>query len=231
MRIDFQTGTFYLGDCFDVMATLPAGGVDMVLCDPPYTMTKRGKSCRPNWMPNGMGDNVFSGKIPLANEWISEIYRMLKDGTHFYTFCNTNDISAYLNAASAVGFSLHNIISMIKDTLMPNRWYLKQVEFVLFFRKGRAKPINDMTSRDWCRVKMPTAAFGKSHITEKPLTFMELLLKNSSEPGQIVFDPFAGSGTTAIAAIQSGRRWICIERDPDYFAAAVARVYDAEARL
>ena len=58
--------------------------------------------------------------------WMKECYRVLKQETHFYTFVNINDITNYLQTAKDVGFKLHNIINMIKDTGMPNRWYYKQ---------------------------------------------------------------------------------------------------------
>jgi site-specific DNA-methyltransferase (adenine-specific) len=212
------------GNCLEQMKNIPDASVDLVLTDPPYKMTKRGKSCRPNWMPNNMGDNVFDGKIPNPKEWMEQCFRVLKDGTHFYTFCNTNDITEYLQVAQDIGFKLHNIITMIKDTGMPNRWYLKNCEFVLFFRKGVAKPINDMTSRDWVKVCMPTKKTGKFHITEKPLSFIQKLVLNSSKENEVVLDCFMGSGTTGVACVNTNRKFIGIEVDDKYFQIAKERI-------
>lgn len=219
-----ENNRIYLGDCLEVMKEIPEKSVDLVVTDPPYTMTKRGKSCRPNWMPDSMGDNVFNGDIPDTKLWMSECYRVLKEGTHFYTFTNTNDITNYLTIAQSVGFKLHNIISMIKDTGMPNRWYYKQTELVLFFRKGKAKPINNYTSRDNVKVVMPKKSTGKLHITEKPLDFISTLVTNSSKPGELILDPFAGSGTTAIAALNCGRFFIGIEKEQKYYDIANQRI-------
>ena len=213
-----------LGDCLEEMKEIPSASIDLIVTDPPYTMTKRGKSCRPNWMPSNMGDNVFNGDIPDVKAWMGECYRVLKDGTHFYTFCNTNDILRYLESAKEVGFKMHNIITMIKDTGMPNRWYLKNCELVLFFRKGKAKPINDMTSRDWIMVNMPTQKTGKIHITQKPLAFITKLVTNSSNVGDVVLDPFMGSGTTGVSCINTGRNFIGIEIDEKYFNIAKERI-------
>lgn len=69
------------------------------------------------------------------------------------------------------------------------------------------------------------------HPTQKPVALFEYLIRTYTNPGELVLDNTAGSGTTAIAAIQSGRRWICIERDPGYFEKAIARVWEAEAKL
>lgn len=185
--------------------------VQLIVTDPPYTMTKRGKSCRPNYMKNNMGEDLFEIGIPKCEDWFKLCYDVLENETHFYTFCNINDISNYLNVAKKVGFKLHNIISMIKDTNMPNRWYLKQTELILFFRKGKAKPINDMTSRDNIKVQMPTIKNGKIHITQKPIELIEKLVLNSSKEGEIVCDPFSGSGTTALACLNLNREFIGFE--------------------
>ena len=212
-----------LGDCLERMAEIPDGSVDLVLTDPPYRMTKRGKSCRPNWMRDNMGDNVFDGEVPSPSAWLEHCYRVMRDG-HLYIFTNTVSLQETLNAATWAGFRLHNIISMIKDTGMPNRWYYKQTEIILFLRKGRAIPINDYTSRDNVAVQMPTQRTGKLHITQKPLDFTTKMVTNSSQQGGLVLDPFMGSGTTGVACMNTARKFIGIERDPEYFRVASERI-------
>lgn len=216
------------GDCLKLMKKIPDESIDLIVTDPPYRMTKRGESCRPNYMPNNMGDNVFNGEIPSSEQWMRECYRILKNNTHFYTFCNTNDLEQYLINAKKIGFKLHNVITMIKDTKMPNRWYLKYCELILFFRKGKAKPINDMTSKDYMNVEMPTKKNGKLHITQKPLDLITKLVTNSSEINQLVLDPFMGSGTTGVACVNTNRNFIGIEKDKHYFDIAEKRIQEAE---
>ena len=216
------------GDCLELMKDIPDGSIDLIVTDPPYTMTKRGKSCRPNWMPNNMGDNVFDGALPDPDVWMRECFRILKDGTHFYTFCNTNDLQKFLNTAADSGFKLHNVLTMVKNTKMTNRWYMKNCELILFFRKGKAKPIKNMCCRDWFFVDMPTKKTGKLHITEKPLETIEMFVTNSSDAGAIVLDPFMGSGTTGVACVKTGRRFIGMELDPGYFDIAYNRITEAE---
>ena len=216
----------YQGDCLEVMKNIPDKSVDLVSTDPPYRMTKRGKSCRPNWMPNSMGENVFAGSIPDFKEWLKLCYDKLANKTHIYVFTNTISLQETLNSATDVGFKLHNVLTMIKDTGMPNRWYYKQTELILFFRKGEAKPINDYTSRDWFNVTMPKAKDGKLHITQKPLGITQKLITNSSLEGQVILDPFMGSGTTGVAAKNLGRNFIGIEKDENYFTIARERIGD-----
>lgn len=211
------------GDCLEEMAKLEDGSVDMVLTDPPYKMTKRGNSCRPNWMRDNMGDTVFNNPLVAIKDWLIECYRVLNDG-HIYIFTNTVSLQETLNEATTVGFKLHNILVMIKDTGMPNRWYYKQTELILFMRKGKAKPINDYTSRDTMNVIMPKKKDGKLHITQKPLSIIEKLVSNSSNEGDMVLDPFMGSGTTGLACKNLGRDFIGIELDAEYFQIAKDRI-------
>ncbi len=221
----------YQGDCLEVMKNIPDKIVDLVLTDPPYRMTKRGKSCRPNWMPDNMGSNVFDGDIPDFKEWLKLCYDKLNNKTHLYIFTNTVSLQDILNSATNVGFKLHNVLTMIKDTGMPNRWYYKQTELVLFLRKGEAKPINDYTSRDWFNATMPKAKDGKLHITQKPLDVIEKLLTNSSFESQTILDPFMGSGTTGIACLNTARNFIGIEKDEGYFKIAKDRIETAKQKL
>jgi len=212
------------GDCLEKMKDIPDGSIDLILTDPPYTMTKFGKSCRPNYMKEGMGDSLFEHKLPSVDEWMGLCYDKLKDGSHFYVFTNVVSLSEYLQSAKNNKFKLHNVISMIKNTKMPNRWYLKYTELVLFFRKGKAKIINDMTSRDYEIVEMPTKKNGKIHISQKPLNFIQKLVTNSSKENEKVLDLFMGSGTTGVACKNTNRNFIGIELDEKYFEIARDRI-------
>ena len=212
------------GDCLEVMNGIPDGSVDCAVIDPPYKMTKRGKSCRPNWMQDNMGDNVFNGELPKFEDWLGLLYSKMSENSHIYVFTNTVSILEILIAAKNTGFLMHNILTMIKDTGMPNRWYLKQTELVIFLRKGKAFPINDMTSRDWFRVEMPKKSNGKLHITQKPLQAIEMLVSNSSKEGDTVLDCFMGSGTTGVACKNLDRKFIGIELDETYFNIAKERI-------
>jgi len=213
-----------LGDCLEELRNISDESIDLVLTDPPFKMTKNGKSCRPNYMPASNSGSLFPSAIIDPKLWMGECFRVLKNRTHFYTFCNNNDIRSYLNAADSVGFELHNILSMIKNTKMPNRWYLKYTEKILFFRKGAAKRINDPTSRDYFNVETPTLASGKVHPTEKPLSLIQKLIENSSNEGDLVLDLFMGSGTTLLAAKNLNRQFIGIEKEEPYYKICLERL-------
>ncbi|AUR93354.1 DNA methylase [Vibrio phage 1.187.O._10N.286.49.F1] len=209
---DFKNENIWLmkGDCLERMKEIPDGSVDLVLTDPPYKMTKNGKSCRPNYMSTQRTDTLFSGqKLPNQLEYLKESYRVMGRG-HLYLFTNVKMLTESLNNLEKAGFRLHNVISMIKDTKMPNRWYLKYTELVIVAFKGKAKAINDKTSRDYVNVIMPKTK-DKLHITQKPYDFIEKLVTNSTEEGDTVLDMFMGSGTTIKAAHNTKRKAIGIE--------------------
>jgi site-specific DNA-methyltransferase (adenine-specific) len=220
-----KNGEFLLGDCLYKMKDIPDSSIDLIITDPPYKMTPTGNSVRPNYMPEGY---IIGRELPKIKDWMKLCFDKLKPETHFYTFVNLNDLKDYLNISEEIGFKMHNILIMNKDTHMPNRWYMKYNEIILFLRKGKAKSINDKSSKDFFFVKMPTQRNGKNHPTEKPLDLIEKLIFNSSNENQIVLDPFAGSGTTAIAAENLNRRWICIEKDEEYYNKAISRISEHE---
>ena len=214
----------FYGDSLDILPTLEKEKVDLIVTDHPYKMTKRGKSCRPNWMHNNMKENLFEGQLPDFEEWLKLSYQVLKPDAHIYVFTNTVSLQEILNAATQSKFKLHNIITMIKNTNMPNRWYLKQTELILFFRKGKAFPINDMTSRDWFHADMPTQKTNKIHLTQKPVEPLKKFITNSTIEYNVVLDLFSGSGSTAIACIETNRNFIGIEKDIESFNKSVKRI-------
>lgn len=94
-------------------------------------------------------------------------------------------------------------------------------EYVGFFFKGKAFAINDCSSKQGIHVAHQDTT---EHPTEKPVALMQHYIRNSSQPGEVVFDPFMGTGTTGVAAIRSGRKFIGIEKDPRWFQVAVERI-------
>lgn len=242
MRIDFKTGTFYLGDCFDVMAELEAGSVDMVLNDPPYGTTQ----------------NKWDAVIPFGPLW-SHFWNLLKPNgaavlTASQPFTSLLGVSAYDYLKYSWVWEKAAATGHLNAKIMP----MKLHEDVLVFCRGKSTynpqglvPFNktvrrggnggnfgksgtenfqEVTNYPRSIIQFPNDP-GGFHPTQKPVALFEYLIRTYSNPGELVLDNTAGSGTTAIAAMQSGRRWICIERDEGYFSQAIARVWDAETAL
>lgn len=124
-----------------------------------------------------------------------------------------------------VGFKLQNILVWAKDNKVMNHYYMGQTEFILLFRKGGAKDINDMGTSNF--IQIPNIK-NKLHPTQKPVDLMKILIENSSNENDIVMDCFMGSGSTGIACIETNRKFIGCEIDKKYYDIAVERIQDIE---
>jgi site-specific DNA-methyltransferase (adenine-specific) len=239
--VQFRTGVFFLGDCFDVMATLPAGMVDMVLCDLPYGATQ----------------NKWDSVLPLGPLW-GEYWRLLKsNGPAVLTAAQPFTTVLGASCVERLRYSLiwdkvrpvghlnakirpmqrHEdvlIFAREKETYNPQGLVYapkvnKRTTSGDNYGKAGKENLSEYTGYPQSILKYESAQTGKFHPTQKPVALFEYLIRTYTNPGELVLDNTAGSGTTAVAAIQSGRSWICIERDPEYFAKACVRVAEAEA--
>jgi len=220
-----------LGDCLDFMRGMDAGSVDAVITDPPYKLTSGGLS---GVMTSGIFDpSVYNNSGSLFNviefqEWIPEVYRALKTDADFYMMVNDKNMRNALNCADLSGFKLHNILVWDRVNQTPNRWYMKQCEFILYFWKGRARNISDMGTS--ALFSLHCKMGDRFHPTEKPEELMQMITDNSTRKGDTILDPFMGSGTTGVACMQLGRRFIGCEIDAGYFKIAEKRISEAAAQ-
>lgn len=212
----------YLGDCRKILPSLKP--VDLIVTDPPYRLCSGGKRTgeMKGKFAKGRYDN--SGAIVLTDITFDDFMPLLADllpQGHAYFMVNNRNVQAGLNAAEKAGFRFHNLLVWDKGTGTPNRWYMKNCEFTLFYFRGEARYINDCGARQL--IRCPNVING-AHDTQKPVPLMEHYIRNSSQSGQIVLDPFMGSGTTGIAAANLGRRFIGIEQDEKHFRIACDRI-------
>ena len=191
--------------------------------------------CAKKWETAGQLDenykNVKSGKMFANNEiefedWLPEIYRVLKDKTHCYIMVNGRNLAELQKQAEKVGFIYQNLLVWEKGNATPNKFYLNACEFILMLRKGGERWINNMGSKTI--LKCPNIIGDKNHPTEKPVPLMEILIANSTNENDIVLEPFAGAGATCIAAKKLNRRFIGIEIDPKYCDVANKRLEEPQ---
>jgi site-specific DNA-methyltransferase (adenine-specific) len=149
------------------------------------------------------------------------IFRALKPNADAYVMSDDSNLFAAHSGFIGAGFKFHSLL--VWDKIVPNRtrYYMKDSEFTLYLWKGRARDIRHGGSKRVVRLARPVGAV---HPTQKPIELMRLYINNSSDPGDLVLDPFMGSGTTLVAAVNAGRRAIGIEKSPEHFEAACARV-------
>lgn len=220
--------TLYNGDCTKVLKQYPDSSFDLVVTDPPYKTITGGdnngaNSVRPAGMLSG-NRKLFSYQNAIKfSEWLPEVYRVLKEGTHCYIFTNSLNMKDLLIESENVGFKLHNILVWEKNNCTPSQFYMKNCEYVLFLRKGKARWINNIGSSK--TVHHFDNVRHKEHPTEKPVDLLKFYIANSSHEGDIVLDPFMGCGSTGIACDELNRRFVGIEIDKEYYDKACKKLY------
>lgn len=224
--------TLYLGDCREIIPSL--GSIDLVVTDAPYRVSKGGFAANLQ-LEGGFGgwmkDYGNQGAIVVCDidwaDWIPLVFSALKEDSHAYFMSNGKSLFAAHTAALASGFDLHTVLVWDKKTALPNKYYQNITEFALFLKKGRAKTINYPASKNIVSIFQRDDS---CHPTEKPVQLMELYVSNSSQRGDLILDPFMGSGTTGVATANLGRKFIGIEIVPKFFDIACRRVAAAYKR-
>jgi len=207
-----MTITLLQGDCLDWMCLQPDKAFDCVVTDPPYGI---GENNRKNLSRANMAAAVDYGEFtwdsqPATQEQISEIIRLSRNQVIF----GGNYFSLPPSSGWIVWDKL-NGANDFADCELAWTSYKKAVRKFTYLWNGMIK-------------QKPEERF---HPTQKPLELMEWVLLNYTQPGDTIIDPFMGSGTTIIAAIQTGRNAIGIEIDPGYFAIAQKRIADAQQQI
>lgn len=224
----------YLGDALELFKQIPDGSIDCIVTDPPYPTINGGSGGkdssstvnRPTGILSKNDGKIFkNNSIDIAN-WLPECYRVLKANAHIYIMTNFLNLEYYMKVVREVGFDIHNLLIWEKNNATPNRWYMKNCEYIIFARKGEAFPINFCGTKTVLQIKNVK---NKTHPTEKPVELMEILVNNSSQPKEIVLDPFCGTGATLVASLKNGRQYIGFEIDEEYYTIAKNRVENFDA--
>src|SRR5688572_27961158 len=186
---------------------MPAASVDLLITDPAYeslekhraigttTRLKHSKSSSNDWFaifPNARFGELFR-----------EVYRVLKPNTHFYLLCDAETMFVAKPEAEQAGFKFWKPLVWDKQTIGMGYHYRARYEFILFFEKGKRK-LNDLGVADI--ITVPRVRGG--YPAEKPPEVADVLIRQSSEAGDVVCDPFMGSGSVGVAAARLGRRFL-----------------------
>lgn len=205
--------------------------IDLIATDPPYPVTARGSSGNAGGMLQSELNKkglVFENNNVNISDYAPQFYRILKDGSHCYVMTNHINLIEMLNTFTDCGF--HFIKSLIwdKGNKIMGQYYMSQFEYILFFRKGFGKPINNCGTSDILSIpnnKNKNIKDGSNlHDTEKPIELMKILVENSSNEFDVVLDPFMGVGSTGIACKELNRSFIGCEIDKNYFDIAQLRI-------
>jgi len=213
------------GDAFDWLSRIKDESVDLVISDFPYeSMEKyRATGTTTRLSKSKSSNNEWFGVVPNDRlpSLCAELYRVLKPKTHCYLFCDDETSDVLKQAGVQAGFYCWKRLVWDKQALGMGYHYRAKYEFILFFEKGKSawKPepgklfhgtrqLHDRSLPDILQAKRIKS--DEAYPTEKPLELVEALLLNSSDEGDLVIDPFMGSGVTGAAALKNGRYfWGC----------------------
>ena len=241
---DQPSVTLHLGDCLSILRTLPDASVDAVVTDPPYSSGGQYRSDRAKptdrkytqteyegRRPDFFGDNMDQRAwLAWCNLWLSECVRVTKPGGRILMFSDWRQFPAASDALQLAGWTWRGVVVWDKTegTRAPHRGRFKhQCEFILWGSNG-PMVIGDAAHfghLPGC-FRLPVLQSDKHHQTGKPTPLMGQLLK-CVEPNGTVLDPFMGSGTTGVAAVQKDLSFIGVEKSPAYHAIAQRRINEA----
>lgn len=233
-----KPGKIYLMDTIEGLKSLGDNSVDLIVTDPPYGIADeikktihRGKlqSTKEAW---GKWDSFHPFDYDtFIRQVLSECYRVLKPGGSIYMFLAVEQVGHFVRKAVQRGFKYRKLLAIVKKTPQPsiykNSWR-GAFELCMYLTKGTTKTFNFISQSDLVNVyTQDTRRRESKHPTEKPLELIRRMIKVSSKPGDLVLDPFMGSGTTAVACKQLGRQFLGFERDLEYLKMAEERLRKA----
>lgn len=236
-NIDEYVNQIINADCLDILKELPDKCVNLVLTDPPYLIknTNAGGNSKFSKSIQNMNNQLKEANLTngVSLDFCKEIIR-IQDKINAYIWCNKEQILDYLIFFVKENKCSFDILCWQKDNAMPtfNNKYLTDKEYCLYFRKGGyCQPDNYKNAKTI--FNEPINIKDKNlydHPTIKPLKIFETLIKNSTHENDLVLDCFSGSGTTAIACHNLNRRFICVEKDKEYWKKSVERLEIAQAQ-
>jgi modification methylase len=249
------------GDCIEVMRSLPAESVDLIFADPPYNLQLKGELHRPdNSKVDAVDDHwdrfaSFAAYDEFSREWLAAARRLLKPDGAIWVIGSYHNIYRLGACLQDAGFWILNDVVWRKSNPMPNFrgkrltnahetliWAAKSDQSKYTFNYEALKALNEgvQMRSDWviplCTggERLKDADGAKAHPTQKPEALLHRVLVGTTNPGDLVLDPFFGTGTTGAVARRLGRHFVGIEREAAYRAVAEARIaavrrLDAEA--
>ncbi len=245
------TNTIHVGDCIDIMNSLPEKSVDLIFADPPYNLQLGGDLCRPDNSAvdavNDEWDQFQSIKAydKFTKDWMTAARRVLKDDGGFWVIGSYHNIFRVGYILQDLGFWILNDVIWTKTNPMPNFrgtrftnahetmiWASKDKDAKYKFNYDAMKALNDdkQMRSDWTlpicigKERLKNENGKKVHSTQKPESLLHRVILSSTNLGDVILDPFFGTGTTGAVAKKLGREFIGIEREEKYATAADERI-------
>lgn len=228
MKFEEMINTIQLGDCYELIKKIPDKSIDLIITDPPYEIETEGGNTSIDISNSKMIEQLKQLKIIKGIDYsILEEYMRIMKKPNIYIWCNKKQILEYLKFFVEKYECSFEIMTWCKTNPTPlcGGNYLIDKEFCLYFRKGiKLNTKFETAFTYWISLKNKNDKDDFEHPTIKPLNIIKMLVENSSNKNDIVLDTFVGSGTTCLAAKETGRRYIGMEIDPEYHRIAVNRL-------
>ena len=220
----------YNGDCLNVLKDIPDNSIDLVVTDPPYDIETSGAGLYKQADKQYVKELVGM-KDGFSDEILDELCRVMKK-INIYLFCSQKQIIPLLDYFVKKKGCNWNILSWHKSNPVPacGNKYLTDTEFILFFREKGVKVYGSFDTKKTYYVTPLNQKDKKKygHPTVKPEEIVKNLIINGSNEGEVILDPFMGSGTTGAVCVGINRKFIGIEIDEQYFKVAQDRINSAK---
>lgn len=253
--LELKPNTIYQGDCIEIMKSMPKGSVDMIFADPPYNMQLRGDLHRPdNSKVDAVDDHwdqigSHQDYDEFTREWLSAARDLLSDDGGIWVIGSYHNIFRVGAILQDLGFWILNDVIWRKSNPMPNFrgrrftnahetliWAAKSEKSKYRFNYDAMKTMNDdiQMRSDWTipicsgAERLKSEDGEKGHTTQKPEALLYRVMMATTQPGDLILDPFFGTGTTGAVAKKLGRNFIGLEREDSYIKLAKKRIAAAE---
>lgn len=228
--MSLEINKIHCGDCLELMRDIDDGSVDMVVTDPPYLI-----DYKTNYRKDKGHDfcsTILNDDNPgVIGKSLKECHRIMKDDSAIYMFCGPDKVD-FFKVEIEKYFKLKNMIIWVKNNHTAgdlSAQFGKQYEIIFMANKGRANFYGRRLTDVWFFNRKVGAK--QVHQNEKPVNLIEQCIQKHSQKGDLILDPFSGSGTTAVACKNTHRNFIGIELSPEYCEIANQRIKNAEPQL
>lgn len=226
-KTDF--GVLFNGDCLEKMKLIPDKSINLIVTDPPYLMsykTSRRKNKEHKFCNQIANDTNNDSNRQMLKSYFNICKRIMKDNTSMYVFCSSSHVDFFKQELEK-HFKINNMIIWVKNNHTSGDLkgaFGRQYEIIFLVSKGKSYFNGNRLTDIW---NFDRVSGNKLvHQNQKPVELIKQCILKHSDENDVVFDGFSGSSTLALACLETNRKYICIEKDLDYYNLSIDRIND-----